>query len=97
MSKILINNEIYNEGVFSFTTEYDQQSNPPLVNISGVMTTKSGYLGSIRTIENDRYALEGVHVYQEGYGSEEDEIAYYFTAKRYMIAGYLQEVKTSNG
>ena len=93
MSKILINDEFTIEGQFSMEAVYDIKSNPPIVNIRGVLTSDKGYLPLINSLENERYRITGVNVYQETYGSEEDMIAYHFSAKSFAIADRLREVK----
>lgn len=97
MSRIIVNGDYVIEGKFSFDVSYDRNSSPQLVNINGVLTSSSGYMPDIRQLENDRYRLTGIFVYKEAYGSEEDEMAYYFAAKSYAMADSLQEVKIVNG
>jgi len=94
MSRIMVNGAFCIEGAFSFSSDYDPASNPPLMKIEGTLSSRAGYLPDIRRLENERYLLDGVYVYREGYGSEEDEIVYYFTAKSFAVANRLQEVKT---
>jgi hypothetical protein len=93
MSKVLVNNSIVIDGQFSFDTVYDMKSNPPMVDIRGVFTSSCGYLGEITSLENERYSLAGVNVYQESYGSEDEAIAYYFHATSFGISDAMQEVK----
>lgn len=84
------------EGRFTFNSEYDLKSVPPLTDIRGVFISDAGYLGGITCLENERYAVTGIHVYREEYASEEDSIAYYFTAKSFAVADRLREVKMNS-
>ena len=84
MSKIWINDlDIPIEGTFSFDMEYDDRQKPPIYSITGVLETADGYHNDIRSIQNHRYKLNGVKVFRESYGSEDDTILYYFTAESY--------------
>ncbi len=93
MSKVCINGSFMVEGEFSFSIDYDTTKNPPLMTIEGQFKTASGYLPEINTIENERYLLSGIRVYQEAFGSEEDYVLYSFTAKAFGMADNLKEVK----
>ena len=93
MSKILLNDKQYIDGEFSFDVSYDVSVNPPLMQINGVLSSKNGYLPEIFSLENERYAITGINVYQESFGSEEDTMVYHFEAKAYGLADYLKEVK----
>lgn len=96
MSKIMINSSIPIEGEFSWSIEKSLNSHGgvDIVAIDGALTSKCGYLPEITQIENERYVLAGVNVYKESFGSEEDDMVYYFHAKTYGMRPDLQEVKT---
>lgn len=84
MSNIIINNEFTIDGKFSFSVNLNESVNPNVIEISGMLETTE-YLEDISEIENDRYCLSGIRVISEGYGSEEDTIAYGFFAKDYEV------------
>jgi len=93
MSKICVNGSFSVEGEFSFDINYDNTQNPPLTRIEGTFASKAGYLPDITSLENERYIISGIHVYQEDFGSEEDTIVYSFNAKAFGLADNLKEVK----
>ena len=86
MAKIRINDKYTIDGSFTFSVSYDAKSNPPVVEISGVLVSAGKYLSDIRKIESEEYVLTGVMVYGEEYGPDTDEIAYSFMAKEYGMA-----------
>lgn len=45
------------------------------------------YFDEIRSIESDRYIVNGVQVFHEGFGSSDLRIAYTFRAKELLING----------
>ena len=71
------------EGEFSFSVGYDIKAKPPVMEITGVLSTTE-ILDDIYAIENGRYFLDDVVVTNESYGSEEDTIMYYFMAGKYL-------------
>lgn len=71
------------EGAFSFDAVIDIKTN--VVDISGIMTVRGGYVDDAVMIENDRYELTGVRIYAESYGSETEDITYSFKATDYSI------------
>ena len=83
---VVINNSLRIPASFSFETSYDPSSNPPLVVIEGVLSYDGDYLENITSIESERYLLKDVRVYKEAYGSDENTILYYFTAKSYGLS-----------
>ena len=95
MSKILVNNAVVIDGEFTFDLAIGRGEDQPLNEISGILTTEAGYLSPLESLENERYLLKGIHVYQCKFGSEEDTIAYYFTAKSYGMDNKFEEVKIS--
>ena len=54
---------------------------PPLI-ISGILSTDT-YIEEINTIFTDRFILNGVIVYYESFGTEENEVIYKFIAKEF--------------
>ena len=91
--KVCVNGSFMVEGEFSFNVNYDNTQNPPLTSIEGSFASKAGYLPDITSLENDRYIVSGIHVYQESFGSEEDTMVYHFTAKAFGMDDKLKEVK----
>lgn len=83
MSEILVNGKDRCEGAFSFSLT---KETPSSLSVEGVLRTGT-YFEEIHSIENDRYRLEKVDVFQESYGSEEDHIVYRFTAGKYDLRG----------
>ena len=90
MSKILVNNAVVIDGEFTFDLAIGRGEDQPLNEISGILTTEAGYLSPLESLENERYLLKGIHVYQCKFGSEED-----FTAKSYGMDSKFEEVKIS--
>lgn len=87
MSKVWVNDEDNPvEGSFSFEAEYDDTQKPPILSIRGVFRTSDRYYDDIKSLLNSRYRIDGVKVFKEAYGSEEDEVLYYFTGGRYGVA-----------
>lgn len=82
MSSILIDNENA-EGAFSFSVTMDESVKPAVITISGVLTADK-YFEEITKIENDRYILRNVHVFQESFGSDDNTYGYAFTAGSYI-------------
>ena len=73
------------EGVFSFEVTIDESNSPPIYSVTGVLATADKYIEDLRTIQNERYRLEGVRVYKESFGSEENQVVYYFAARKFGI------------
>jgi hypothetical protein len=49
------------------------------------------YYESIKTLESERFALSGIEVYQEAFGSDDYDILYYFTAKKLQIKDHMED------
>lgn len=83
-NKILLNDSIEVDGKFSFTAEYDESTK--VLDISGGLVVTGPYIDyNVESIANERYELTGVRIYRESFGSEDDEIVYYFRAQAYSI------------
>ena len=93
MSKVCVNGSFIVEGEFSFGVAYDMTQNPPLIKIEASFASSSGYIPEIMTLENDRYVVNGIHVTQDSFRSEEDTMLYNFTAKAFGMTDALKEVK----
>ena len=83
MNEILVNDEETVNGSFTFDVEINETVSPPIYSITGVFTTKEKYFEELHTLQNERYRIERVKVYRETYGSDEDDVVYYFTAGRF--------------
>lgn len=77
MSNLKINNEIELNGRFTVEREKDINANPVIIYRTGVLEIPK-YIDEIKTIENDKYKINGINVYKETFVSEEDYIAYEF-------------------
>ena len=77
MSNIKINNEIELNGRFTVERKKDINANPVIIYRTGVLEIPK-YIDEIKTIENDKYKINGINVYKETFVSEEDYIAYEF-------------------
>ncbi len=87
MSRIRVNDSFEVEGSFSFEVSVDETVQPPRFSITGVFTTGDRYMEELKTLQNERYRLEGVKVHTETFGSEEDAVVYHFTAGAYGKRG----------
>lgn len=77
MSNLKINNEIELNGRFTVERKKDVNANPVIIYRTGVLEIPK-YIDEIKTIENDKYKINGINVYKETFVSEEDYIAYEF-------------------
>lgn len=77
MSNLKINNEIELNGRFTVERKKDINTNPVIIYRTGVLEIPK-YIDEIKTIENDKYKINGINVYKETFVSEEDYIAYEF-------------------
>lgn len=77
MSNLKINNEIELNGRFTVERKKDINVNPVIIYRTGVLEIPK-YIDEIKTIENDKYKINGINVYKETFVSEEDYIAYEF-------------------
>ncbi|RGQ08374.1 hypothetical protein DWZ11_00515 [Megamonas rupellensis] len=77
MSNLKINNEIELNGRFTVERKKDINANPVIIYRTGVLEIPK-YIDEIKTIENDKYKINGINVYKETFVSEEDYIAYEF-------------------
>lgn len=77
MSNLKINNEIELNGRFTVERKKDINANPIIIYRTGVLEIPK-YIDEIKTIENDKYKINGINVYKETFVSEEDYIAYEF-------------------
>ena len=77
MSNLKINNEIELNGSFTVERKKDINANPVIIYRTGVLEIPK-YIDEIKTIENDKYKINGINVYKETFVSEEDYIAYEF-------------------
>lgn len=84
MSKIKVNKKNIVEGKFSFNAELDDSSKPAKLTISGAFQSAE-YIEEITELESDRYILNNVKISNEGFGSEEAEIIYSFTAGGFRV------------
>ena len=88
MAKIIINNEVRANGKLSATRSLNEEKNGFIV--SGVFASHL-YYESIKTLESERFALSGVEVYQEAFGSDDYDILYYFTAKKLILKDHIED------
>ncbi|STY71266.1 Uncharacterised protein [Megamonas hypermegale] len=77
MSNLKINNKIELNGRFTVERKKDINANPVIIYRTGVLEIPK-YIDEIKTIENDKYKINGINVYKETFVSEEDYIAYEF-------------------
>lgn len=77
MSNLKINNEIELNGRFTVERKKDINANPVIIYRTGILEIPK-YIDEIKTIENDKYKINGINVYKETFVSEEDYIAYEF-------------------
>lgn len=83
-NKVVLNDSVEVNGKFSFVAEYDESTK--VLNINGGLVVTGPYIDyNVESIANERYELTGVRIYKESFGSEDDEIVYYFQAQTYSI------------
>ena len=78
MSKVKINNSILVDGKFTIEIFADKNSKPTTIYKRGIFETDK-YIEEISSLENERYFINGIDVYKEIYGSEDDIISYEFS------------------
>ena len=86
MSKLMINDRHEVEGEFTFQAHYEVVNKLSVMTLEGTLEVDEVYLGNIDKIESENYAVKGVHVHDEEYGTATGKIAYYFSAKEYAMA-----------
>ena len=84
MSQMIVNDSIPIEGMLTVNRALDYTEAQPKMIVQGALKTEE-YIEEIDTIETDRLIILGVSVYQESFGSEEDNIIYTFTATKLVI------------
>ena len=78
MSKVKINNSIIVDGKFTIEVFADKSNKPITIYKRGIFETDK-YIEEISSLENERYFINGIDVYKETYGSEDDIISYEFS------------------
>ena len=78
MSLVKVNDNQITEGKFSIEIWADTSSKPIILHKRGVFETNI-YIDEITSLENERYLVQGIQVYKEAFGSEEDTVSYEFT------------------
>ena len=89
MSNLKINNEIELNGRFTVERKKDINANPVIIYRTGVLEIPK-YIDEIKTIENDKYKINGINVYKETFVSEEDYIAYEFKFDEIFIKDIVE-------
>jgi hypothetical protein len=79
---LLINDELSIMGLVSFQVKYDKSTNKYIT--EGILKTHV-YIEDIKSIECNRFRLEGVNVYLESFGSTDVFNLYYFNYTSYII------------
>lgn len=79
MAKIIVNGKTEVEGKISVNREVDLSQNPPTFIVAGSFLT-SQYFDEISSLECDKFKIEGIEVWKEAFGSEEDDILYEFVS-----------------
>lgn len=88
MAKLLINNEKVVKGKLTITRTLNQEKTGFIYN--GVLATHY-YIEEIKSIEAERFSIDGVEVYQESYGSDDFDILYNFTFKDFELKDILNK------
>ncbi len=79
MSKIIVNGNIPVEGRFSIDTFRDKTQKPAIIHKTGVFVTSAPYFEIIDSLQSSKFLIEGIDVYRETLGSEDNERGYEFT------------------
>ena len=90
MSFIIVNGTESSRGEVEFFQSIESDENGDKVVYDGVYITDS-YFEQIDKIQTHRFILDDVYVYREKFSSEKDEIAYYFTCKKFERVVYTGE------
>lgn len=78
MSRVKVNDAFVVEGKFSVEVFADKTQLPVKIYKRGIFESEAPYITDITSLENERYYIEGIDVYKEAYGSEDDTISYEF-------------------
>lgn len=97
MSKIMLNKNLEIKGSFSFRAALHDEVKPPVLEITGVLETDSPVFDEIKSLENERYKIDGIEVKEEAYGSEEDKVNYLFSARNFEVKPKKAGVNTVDG
>ena len=73
------------EGKFSIIGTVDRMKNPPIMTITGIIETPVRLPDRFEILSGGRLIVEEGLIDSESLGSEDDNIMYGFTAKRYKI------------
>lgn len=90
MAQIIVNGRKVIDGKVSVSRTLDRSGEEPRLIIQGYLMTKE-YIEEIYMIETDRFAIYDVDVFQESFGSEEDDIVYTFVAQKFLLREELDE------
>lgn len=83
MKKIRVNG-IEVEGKVSATLGADIDNDPSVLIVRGALKTEV-YFDEINKIETEKFRVEGINVYAEHFGSDDEEIVYEFLADDLIV------------
>jgi hypothetical protein len=96
MALLIVNGDITTEGKISVSrTLRTNDQGKAYVVIQGQLVMPQ-YVEEINDIEADNFAIEGMNVYEEDFGSEDSNIIYNFTAEKFFVKGYKESGGTKN-
>lgn len=84
MAKLIINDTLAVNGKVTFSRTVNKDKTGFVV--QGVLLTHL-YFDDIKSIQTKRFSLTGIEVFQEGFGSDDYDIAYYFTCEKMQVLG----------
>lgn len=85
MSNTIKVEDISIPGKFSVVGAVDRTKNPPVLSVTGVIETSTRLPDSFSKLEGGRAVVYDILIDSESLGSEDNNIVYGFSAKRYDI------------
>ena len=86
MADIIVNDKTNIKGKMTISRSLDISKDPVVLTIIGQLETHR-YFEEITTLESERYAVTGITVLQESFGSDDFNIVYTFAADSLEIIG----------
>lgn len=79
MAKIIVNDSLETEGNFTITCRKRTRSKDGIVYEFMGELIAPYYIEELMSLQNERYSVRGIDVYEEQFGSDDENILYLFT------------------